>query len=65
MTTPLLYSVVDAAAELGIGRTKLLQLVNAGDLELVRIGRAVRITRVSLERYVEKLQKRELEGAVP
>ena len=55
MTTQLLVSIVDAARMLGIGRSKAYELVNAGELPVVRIGRAVRIPVSAIEAYVDSL----------
>lgn len=56
MTEQLLHPVPEAAQLLGIGRTKLYEEISAGRLEVVRIGRAVRIPAESLRRYVEELR---------
>lgn len=50
---PLLLSVVDAARVLGVGRTKLYELIAAGDIEVVRIGRAVRVPIAALREFVD------------
>ena len=39
---------------IGIGRTKLYELIHAGDLEAVKLGRATLITVSSLRRLIEK-----------
>lgn len=44
----------EAATYLGLGRSKLYELIAAGELPLVRIGRAVRFPRVELDRLIEK-----------
>ncbi|WP_281016500.1 helix-turn-helix domain-containing protein [Minwuia sp. IMCC3077] len=49
----LLHSVPSACAQLGIGRTKLYELVNAGHLKMVKIGRSTRITDESLRDVAE------------
>lgn len=38
----------------GIGRTKLWTLVNAGEIQAARVGRGVRISRRSLEAYMQR-----------
>ena len=53
----LLLTVSEAACMLRIGRTTLYELVWQGRLEPVRIGRSVRFTRASLERFVAALEK--------
>lgn len=52
----LLYQVSEAQSALGIGRTKLYELVNDGSVELVKIGARALITAESLERYVDRLR---------
>jgi excisionase family DNA binding protein len=37
-----------------IGRTKMTELVNTGEVKAARVGRAVRINRESLEDYMER-----------
>lgn len=56
--TPLLVSVRDAAALLGIGRTTVYELIAAGELEAVHIRRAVRIPMAAVEEYVAHLRRR-------
>lgn len=38
----------------GLGRTKLWEIVSSGEIKAARIGRAVRISRRSLEDYMER-----------
>jgi excisionase family DNA binding protein len=52
---PLLYSKKDAARTLGIGITKLRELVLAGKLKPVHIGDRFLIPASELERYVADL----------
>lgn len=51
----LLYTPEQAADVLGIGRTKVFQLMAEGAVQSVQIGRSRRITRDSLERFVKTL----------
>lgn len=51
----LLLTVVEAAAILGVGRTKAHELIAGGDLQLVHIGRAARVPLVAVHRYVDAL----------
>lgn len=50
----LLLTVREAAALLAIGRTTLYELIGAGELGTVHIGRAVRIPRAELEAFVDR-----------
>lgn len=56
MPDALLYKPENAAAMLGIGRTKVFALMSEGQLESVQIGRSRRIPRASLEAYVARLR---------
>ncbi|PNQ73187.1 excisionase [Erythrobacter sp. SAORIC-644] len=51
---PICVRVNDAARMIGVGRTKLYELISCGDLEAVKIGKATRITTASLHRLVER-----------
>jgi excisionase family DNA binding protein len=51
---PAWISYSDAQRYAGLGRTKLFELVSAGDVEAAKIGRAVRISRESLEEYMKR-----------
>ena len=51
----LLLRVVDAAAMLGIGRTKAYELIGRGELQVVYIDGAARVPLVSVHRYVDRL----------
>jgi excisionase family DNA binding protein len=48
----MLYPVPEAAAQLGIGRSTLYELVRKGELDVVRIGSRTLIPASSLERYI-------------
>jgi excisionase family DNA binding protein len=51
----LLLTVVEAAAMLGVGRTKAYELIAGGELQVVHIGRAARVPLVAVHRYVDAL----------
>ena len=51
---PICVRVNDAARMIGIGRTKLYELISSGELETVKIGKATRVTTASLHRLVER-----------
>jgi excisionase family DNA binding protein len=53
---PLLVTVVEAAAILGVGRTTLYQLISRGELRPVHIGRSLRVPVAELEHFVEALR---------
>jgi excisionase family DNA binding protein len=50
---PLLLRVPDAAARLGIGRSKFYELLHNKEIPTVRIGRAVRVPVAALRAWVE------------
>ena len=50
---PILIRVEEAARLADLGRSTVHKLVAAGELPCVRIGRAVRIRRTDLERWIE------------
>ena len=51
---PICVKVNDAARMIGIGRTKLYELISSGELETGKIGKATRITTASLHNLVER-----------
>jgi excisionase family DNA binding protein len=54
----LLLTIDEAAHALGIGRSKLYQLLDAGEVDSVHIGNCRRVTGAALSGYVERLQTR-------
>jgi len=55
----LAYAIPDAAAQLGVGRTTIYGLIDAGEIQTIHIGRRRVVPRSSLEAYLE----RRLDGA--
>jgi excisionase family DNA binding protein len=53
----LLYTVKEAAAALGIGRTMLYRLMGTGQLRPVHIGPLTRFTAGELDRFVDHIQQ--------
>lgn len=51
---PLLLSISDTAADLGIGRTKTYELIGRGELATVQIGSRRLITVASIEALIER-----------
>ena len=51
---PICVRINDAARMIGVGRTKLYQLISSGELETIKIGKATRITTASLHKLVER-----------
>lgn len=54
--SPLLLTVRQAAAALGVGRTTVYELIGAGDLEVVHIGRSARVPVAAVEEFVDRLR---------
>jgi excisionase family DNA binding protein len=50
----LLLTTREAAHRLSIGRSTLYELIAAGEIEVVRIGRSVRVPAVALVAFVER-----------
>lgn len=57
MSATLLYKPEAAAAALGIGRSKLFELIAEGEIETVQIGRSRRVPAQALEDYVARLRQ--------
>lgn len=51
---PICVRINDAARMIGVGRTKLYELISAGELETVKIGNATRITTASLHELIKQ-----------
>lgn len=51
---PLSVRISVAAAMLGIGRTKLYELIGAGEIELIKVGKVSLIPMRALEDFVER-----------
>jgi len=64
MTEPMLYTPTEAAAALGIGRSKLYELLQTGVLESVHIGACRRIPAEALSDLVRRLRGAATDGGV-
>ena len=51
---PMLLTVRDVEAELQLGRTRTYELLRSGSLPVVRVGRALRVPREALRRWVDE-----------
>jgi len=51
---PICVRVNDAARMIGVGRTKLYELIAAGEVETVKLGKSTRITTASLHDLVRR-----------
>lgn len=53
----MLLRIPEVMNALGLGRTKIYELIASGELPVVRIGRAVRISTLTLEQWVNERQQ--------
>ena len=51
---PICVRVNEAARMIGVGRTKLYELIATGEVETVKLGKATRITTASLHDLVRR-----------
>ncbi len=51
---PICVRINDAARMIGVGRTKLYELIAAGEVETVKLGKATRVTTASLRNLVTR-----------
>ena len=51
---PICVRVNEAARMIGVGRTKLYELIAAGEVETVKLGKATRITTASMHDLVRR-----------
>jgi excisionase family DNA binding protein len=56
-TEPLLLTIPQVAAMLGIGRTKVYELIDREGLPVIRFGRAVRVSPLSLQQWVAQREE--------
>ena len=59
-TQRLLLRIPEAAEQLGIGRTKIYEMISKGELPTIRIGRAVRISANTLQKWVEVREQQDV-----
>lgn len=60
----MLLTTEQAAKVLSIGRTTIWELIRAGELRTVHIGRSCRISHSELKRYVRVLETRCIVGSI-
>jgi excisionase family DNA binding protein len=54
---PILLTVSEVQALTQLGRTKVYELIGAGKLPIIRIGRSVRIRRDALDKWLAELEE--------
>jgi len=57
---PLLLTISEVAKMLSLGRTKVYELIATEGLPVVRFGRAVRVSSISLKCWVESREQKDL-----
>lgn len=55
---PINLSIIDAARTLGVGRSKLYELINDGQLETVKLGTRTLVRVASIRAFSDSLVKR-------
>jgi excisionase family DNA binding protein len=58
MSSPLVWTIPEAAGLLGIGRSKMYVLAQRGELPVIRIGRRVLVPRAAFEEWVAEHTER-------
>ena len=53
----LLLRIPEVAETLGIGRTKIYEMIATGELPTIRIGQAVRVSVSALQKWVEEREQ--------
>jgi excisionase family DNA binding protein len=56
-TQPLLLTIPQVAAMLGLGRTKVYELIDREGLPVIRFGRAVRVSSLSLQQWLAERER--------
>jgi excisionase family DNA binding protein len=56
---PICVKINDAASMIGVGRTKLYELIAAKQVEVVKLGKSTRVTTESLRALVTRLRASE------
>jgi excisionase family DNA binding protein len=63
MSEKVLLTVPEAAERLGVGRSFLYSVIQRGDIDTVKLGRARRVPVIELNRYVDRLRELQSAGA--
>lgn len=54
LVEPICVRVNEAARMIGIGRTKLYELIASGEIEAIKLGKSTRITTASLHKLIKR-----------
>ena len=63
--TRLLLTIRETADALGLGRSTVYELITAGELEVVRIGRSARIPVATVEQFVQRHRSQRTSAPAP
>jgi excisionase family DNA binding protein len=63
MSAPLLHTVPEAGGVLRVSRTKVFEMIAAGELRSVKIGRRRLVPADAIEELVERLSQEQQPGA--
>jgi excisionase family DNA binding protein len=58
MPQPLLLNITQVAKSLGLGRTKVYELIATEGLPVIRFGRAVRVSYVALQEWLAQREQK-------
>ena len=56
----LLLRIPEVAETLGIGRTKIDEMIATGELPTIRVGRAIRISVSTLQKWIEEREQQNM-----
>ena len=56
----LLFRIPEVCESLALSRSKVLELIDTGELPIVRVGKSVRIVAKDLSLWVDKLKEKNL-----
>lgn len=60
--TPITVRISDAVNMLGIGRSRIYELIQSGDIETIKLGRSTLIPVDSLHAMIERLRREQAGG---
>ena len=60
---PVLLRVTEAATVLSVGRSSVYELIQAGELPVVHIGRSVRVPARAVREFAERLEAEQRSGS--
>ncbi len=61
LTTPQLHKLTQVSERTGLGRTSLYEQIKAGNLKVVRVGRAIRVKEADLADFINLMPHGEVQ----